>query len=111
MTITFECTKSTFEQIKKQFNKLVDVIKIVELCEHEAVFRELVLVKLILNKKNKDDILDIVNIYRGNIINYNKKSIIIELTGDTQKIDAFNELISAYEVKELVRTGFTGLLR
>lgn len=111
MTITFKCDLNTFEQIKKQFNKLVDVIKVIELSDSNSVFRELVLVKLTLNKKNKSEILDIVNIYRGNIINYTKKTIIIELTGDTQKIDAFNSLISTYEVRELVRTGFTGLLR
>jgi acetolactate synthase-1/3 small subunit len=57
------------------------------------------------------NLIDLVNIYRGKIIDLNKKSLIIELTGDQEKIDAFIELINTYEIKEMVRTGFTGLLR
>lgn len=111
MTIVFNGNKNTFEQVKKQFNKLVDVIKVVDLSEGDAVFRELILVKIAVTSSNKRDLIDIVDIYKGKIINLNKKYLIIELTGNKEKIDAFTELISSYEIKELVRTGFTGLLR
>lgn len=111
MTIVFNGSKNTFEQVKKQFNKLVDVIKVVDLSEGDAVFRELILVKIAVTSTNKRDLIDIVDIYKGKIINLNKKYLIIELTGNKEKIDAFTELISSYEIKELVRTGFTGLLR
>ncbi|MGM0378874.1 MAG: acetolactate synthase small subunit [Bacillota bacterium] len=111
MTITFKCNKETFEQIIKQFNKLIDVIKVIELPQSKSIYRELILIKIKINKENRSDILDIVNIYKGKILNFTKKNVIIELTGNKDKIDAFNSLIKTYEIKELVRTGFTGLLK
>jgi len=111
MTIVFNGDEQTFEQVKKQFNKLIDVIKIIDLSAEPAVFRELILVKVAVTSSNRSELVDLVNIYRGNIIDYNKKSLIIELTGDQEKIDAFIELITTFEIKEMVRTGFTGLLR
>lgn len=111
MTIVFNGDEQSFEQVKKQFHKLIDVIKIVDLSAEPAVFRELILIKVAVTTSNKRDLIDLVNIYRGKIIDLNKKSLIIELTGDQEKIDAFIDLIKTYEIKELVRTGFTGLLR
>ena len=111
MTITFNCNKKTFEQIIKQFNKLIDVIKVIEMPQNKSIYRELILIKIKINKESRSDILDIVNIYKGKILNFTKKNVIIELTGNKDKIDAFNSLIKSYEIKELVRTGFTGLLK
>jgi len=111
MTIVFNGDEQTFEQVKKQFNKLIDVIKIIDLSAEPAVFRELILVKVALTTTNRRDLVDLVTIYRGNIIDFSKKSLIIELTGNQEKLDAFIELIKTFEIKELVRTGFTGLLR
>jgi acetolactate synthase-1/3 small subunit len=111
MTIVFNGNKSTLEQVKKQFNKLIDVIKVIDLYEKASVFRELVLVKIAITANNKHDLIDITNTFRGNIIDYNKKSIIIEMIGNKDKIDAFISLISSYEIKEIVRTGSVGLIR
>jgi acetolactate synthase-1/3 small subunit len=111
MTIVFNGDKSTLEQVKKQFNKLIDVIKVIDLSEKASVFRELVLIKIAITTNNKHDLIDITNTFRGNIIDYNKKSIIIEMTGKKDKIDAFISLISSYEIKEIVRTGSIGLIR
>lgn len=111
MTVVFNGDEQTFEQVKKQFNKLIDVIKIIDLSAEPAVFRELILVKVAVTSTNKRDLIDLINVYRGNIIDFNKKSLIVELTGEQEKIDAFIDLIKTYEIKELVRTGFTGLLR
>lgn len=111
MTVVFNGDEQTFEQVKKQFNKLIDVIKIIDLSAEPAVFRELILVKVAVTSTNRRDLIDLINVYRGNIIDFNKKSLIVELTGEQEKIDAFIDLIKTYEIKELVRTGFTGLLR
>ena len=111
MTVVFNGDEQTFDQVKKQFNKLIDVIKIIDLSAEPAVFRELILVKVAVTSTNKRDLIDLVNVYRGNIIDFNKKSLIVELTGEQEKIDAFIDVIKTYEIKELVRTGFTGLLR
>lgn len=111
MTIVFNGDEQTFEQVKKQFNKLVDVIKVIDLSDQPSVHRELLLVKVAITNGNKKDLIDLCNIYRGHIIDFSKKSLIIELTGDEKKMNAFVELIKTYEIKELVRTGYTGLLR
>jgi len=111
MTIVFNGDESTLEQVKKQLNKLIDVIKVIDLSNDISISRELVLIKVDTNSNNKRDIIDIVDTFRAKIISYNKKSIIIELTGDKPKIDAFTSVLSSYGVKELTRTGSVGLLR
>jgi acetolactate synthase-1/3 small subunit len=111
ITIVFNGDESTLEQVKKQLNKLIDVIKVVDLSKDFSIFRELILIKVDTNSTNKREIIDIVDTFRAKIISYNKKSIIIELAGDKAKIDAFTSLISVYGVKELTRTGSVGLIR
>lgn len=99
------------EQITKQLNKLIPVIKIVELKQPQAVFRELIILKI---KPEKDDlsyINDLVNIYRGCIIDISKETLTVELTGDTDKINAFLSIMDSYPTIELVRTGITGIQR
>ena len=111
MTIVFNGDERTLEQVKKQLNKLIDIIKVVDLSKDLSIFRELILIKVDTNSTNKREIIDIVDTFRAKIISYNKKSIIIELAGDKEKIDAFTSLISVYGVKELARTGSVGLIR
>lgn len=111
MTIVFNGDEQTFEQVKKQFNKLVDVIKVIDLSDQPSIHRELLLVKVAITNGNKKDLMDLCHIYRGRIVDLSKRSLIIELTGDEDKMNAFVELIKTYEIKELVRTGYTGLLR
>ncbi|MEA1974505.1 MAG: acetolactate synthase small subunit [Bacillota bacterium] len=111
MTIVFNGDEKTLEQVKKQLNKLIDIIKVVDLSKDLSIFRELILIKVNTNSTNKREIIDIVDTFRAKIISYNKNSMIIELAGDKAKIDAFTSLISVYGIKELTRTGSVGLIR
>ena len=111
ITITVTGDDYILEQITKQLNKLIPVIKVTELKPTQAVFRDLILVKI---KPQKDDlsyINDLVKVYRGNIIDFSKETITIELTGDSDKISAFLSVIDNYPIVELVRTGITGIQR
>ncbi len=99
------------EQINKQLNKLVEVIKVVELDTNKSVYRELALVKVTADMNTKSSITETVNIFRANIVDLNNKSMTIEITGDEEKISAFINLMKPYGIKETVRTGVTALER
>ncbi|MCQ1529904.1 acetolactate synthase small subunit [Lutispora saccharofermentans] len=111
MTIVVKDDDSMVEQINKQLNKLIDVIKVIELDEQKSVFRELALIKVSLNQNNRSVITETVNIFRGNVVDVDNKSIIVEVTGSHDKIIAFIELMKPYGIKEMVRTGLTALER
>ncbi len=110
MTIMITGDEQLLEQISKQLNKLIDVIKVTELSS-KSVCRELALIKLCYNIKNQSLIKEAVNIFRGNIVDIDSKSMIIEVTGTEDKITAFIDLVKPYGIKELVRSGVTGLER
>ena len=99
------------EQIRNQINKLVEVRKIIELENSDSVCRELVLVKVMADKKDKRDIIAIADVFRAKIVDVGPDSVIIELTGTQNKLDAFLNLLGDFEVIEMVRTGVTGLER
>lgn len=99
------------EQISKQLNKLIEVIKIIDLTDIPSVYRELSLVKVTAEASNKLIIMETVNTFRGNIVDMNEKSMMIEITGDEDKISAFIEVMKPYGIKEIVRTGLTALQR
>lgn len=111
MTIVVIGCQQMLEQINKQLNKLVDVIKIVELDNTKSVYRELALIKVSVNQGNRSMITETVNIFRGNIVDLDIKSMIIEITGDEEKVSAFIDLMKPYGIKEIVRTGLTALER
>ena len=108
MTVAVSGDNASLSQIKKQLNKLEDVVEIVELEPGKSVCRELVLVKV---RSDKDTRQDIMSIFRANIVDVSKGSMIIELTGATSKCEAFLGLLDGFEIIELVRTGLTGLVR
>lgn len=99
------------EQIKKQLNKLIDVMKIIELKPDESVYRELALVKVKCNDENRSAITSVTNIFRAKIIDVSVESVTVEITGDQNKIKAFIELMNPFGIKEIVRTGLTALER
>ncbi len=99
------------EQIEKQLAKLEDIVDIKELKDGESVNRELILVKLHALPEDRQTIIATANVFRAKIVDVGKSSMIIEMTGDWRKIDAFLDLMSAYEILELARTGITGLSR
>jgi acetolactate synthase-1/3 small subunit len=99
------------DQIEKQVAKLVDVREIKELEPAKSVYRELALIKVRASVQDRQGIVSLVDIFRANIIDVAPESIIIELTGDQSKIDAFLNLLEGHEIQELARTGIAGLTR
>ena len=111
MTIVADADEYTLEQIKKQLNKLVDVIKIIELKEDHAIYRELALIKIAATKENRAEIIEIANIFRAHIVDVASESVVIEATGDQGKISALSNMLEPYGIKEVIRTGLTALER
>ncbi len=111
MTIVVRGDDYILEQIKKQLNKLIDVIKIIELKPNQSVYRELALIKIRSEAAHRASIIEIVDIFRAKIIDVANESLTAEITGDEGKIAAFLELMEPYGIKEIVRTGLTALER
>ncbi len=111
MTVLAHGDDQILEQIHKQLNKLEDVIEIKELIQGESVTRELILVKISATDIDRQAILSIADIFRAKIVDVAVESLMIELTGNQNKVDAFLKLLEQYNIKELVRTGITGLAR
>ena len=111
MVITVKGDDKILEQVTKQLNKLVDVIKIKDITKN-AVQRELCLVKVnIPNEKARAEIMQYTNIFRAKIVDVTEETLIIELTGDMEKIDAFISLLKGYGIKKISRTGLTAMAR
>ena len=98
-------------QIEKQVRKLEDVREIKLLKDDEAVYRELIMVKVRADAKQRPEVLSIADIFRAKIVDVERESMMIELTGDQSKLEAFLNLLDGYEILELARTGITGLSR
>ncbi len=112
MTIVTSGTDAVIEQITKQLNKLVDVVKLRDLTEGRHLGRELMLVKVAaVNPDQKDDIKRLVDIFRGRIIDVTESTYTLEMTGSTEKVDAFLEALSQVELVEVVRSGILGIGR
>lgn len=111
MTIVAEADESTIKQITSQLDKLIDVKKVSVLLPEKAVKRELLIIKLKLSPSQRPEIESTCNIYKAKIIDLAPSSLIAELTGEPNKIDAFINVTSHYGIIELVRTGLTALER
>lgn len=111
MTIVTHGDEQMIEQITKQLNKLIEVVKVVDLNESRFVERELMLVKIRAIGKDRDEMLRLAEIYRGRVVDVTDKSYTIEVTGTTEKLDAFLETISKGLILETVRTGAAGIGR
>lgn len=111
MTIVTSGDDQIIEQITKQLNKLINVIKVVDFIEVEHVEREMVLVKVAPRKEDRIEVLKLVEIFRGRIVDSGPTTYTIEITGDESKINAFIELIKPFGIKEFVRTGKVAIAR
>jgi len=111
MTIVIDGTKTITEQVIKQLYKIVEVIKVTDLTHGDTVTRELALVKIKASTDNRSEIMQIVDIFRGKIVDVGHDSVMVEITGESKKIDSFLELVHSFGVKELARTGVTALNR
>lgn len=111
MTVAVTGDGIILDQIEKQICKLENVIAVKELTGDASVCRELILVKVLAAKEARPAINAIVEIFRAKIVDVASDSMMIELTGNQAKLNAFTKLLDGYEIKELVRTGITGLAR
>ena len=111
MTIVVNGDDYIVEQVTKQLNKLIDVIKVKKLNPKEAVERELALIKVNANSQTRSDIIQITEIFRANIVDVSKETLTIEISGDEDKIEALIELLKQYGIREVVRTGLIAIER
>jgi acetolactate synthase-1/3 small subunit len=111
ITMVVTADDQTLEQIKKQLNKLINVIKVTELKKEESIARELVFIKVKADGRTRSNIVEISNLFRAHVIDVSKDSLILQITGGPQKIKAFMNMIEPYGIIEFVRSGITGLQR
>lgn len=111
MTVVCSGDALILEQITKQLAKLVDVQDIKVLEPDESVSRELVLVKVAAKPEQRQGIISVADIFRAKVVDVSKDSLVVEMTGSKNKLEAFIDLMDAYEILELARTGITGLSR
>ncbi|MDR2437668.1 MAG: acetolactate synthase small subunit [Endomicrobium sp.] len=112
MTIVVKGNESILEQVTKQLNKLVDVIKVNDFKDIEYIERELALIKVnAVNKISRDEIIRLAGVFRSRIIDISPESLIVEISGDANKINAFMRAILPYGVKETCKTGVSILCR
>jgi acetolactate synthase-1/3 small subunit len=111
MTIVTRGDDQIIEQVLKQLNKLIPVIKVVDLIEKDYVEREMVLIKVSATPQTREEILRIVDIFRGKVIDVGAKTYTIEITGDEKKINAILTLLKPLGIKEMVRTGQVAMIR
>ena len=111
ITVVTSGDELILEQIEKQLRKLVDVRSIKKLQDEDSVYRELMLVKVRANSKQRSEVVSVADIFRAKIVDVEQDSLMIELTGNQSKLEAFLNLLDGYEILELARTGITGLAR
>ena len=111
MTIVVGVEDSPLEQVTKQLNKLVEVIKIVELVERESVERELLLVKVRADADSRGQVLDAVQLFRAKVVDVAPDAVTIEATGTTDKLDALIRVLEPFGIKELVQSGLVAVGR
>ncbi len=111
MTIVTRGNEAIIEQITKQLNKLIDVVKLLDLSEGPHIERELMLIKLNTDGEYRNEAQRLADIFRGNIIDVTPSSYVIEMTGDSDKLDAFVRAVDNERIVEVVRTGPSGISR
>jgi acetolactate synthase-1/3 small subunit len=111
MTIVVHGDDSVLEQVKKQLNKLVEVIKVSDLASEDAVERELALFKVAADESSRAEIMQITDIFRARIVDVGPKSVTVEVTGNEEKILAIENLLQKFGIKEMVRTGKIAIAR
>ena len=111
MTITVHGDEDILEQVIKQLSKLINVIHVSEIEPGEAVERELAMIKVNADKDSRSEIMQIVNIFRAKIVDVSARSMIIEVTGDEEKIEAIVALLRQFGIKEMARTGKVSMVR
>lgn len=111
MTIVTRGNDQILEQITKQLNKLINVIKVVDFMDGDHVDREIALIKVNVKDDNRSELLSIIDIFRGKVVDVSSQSYIIEITGDENKIAAIIDLVKPMGIKDVVRTGKVAMMR
>ena len=111
MTIVVDGTPTMVEQVRKQLDKLVDVIKVSDITGEGTIIRELALIKVKVVPATRSEIMQIVDIFRANILDVASDSVTIEVTGDEQKIDSLYNLLCNFGIKEVTKTGRVAMTR
>ncbi len=111
MTIVVKGDDRILEQVEKQLNKLVDVIKVMDFQETKHIERDLAMVKVSADKNNRSEILQITDIFRAKIIDVADESVIVEITGDEEKVEALITMLTPFGIKEVCRTGIIAMAR
>jgi len=111
MTIVVGGANTMVEQVRKQLDKVVDVVKIIELSGDETIARELALIKVKSTPATRSEIMQIVDIFRANIVDVSADAVTVEATGDEDKISSLFNLLSGFGIKEMARTGRLAMTR
>ncbi len=111
MTIVVNGSASTLEQVRKQLNKVVDVVKVVDVSGDNITVRELALIKVRATSTTRSEIIEIADIFRASIVDVGSDSLTIEITGDEDKVDSLLSLLRAFGIREMARTGRIAMLR
>ncbi len=111
MTIVVEVEDFPLEQVTKQLNKLVNVIKIVEQDEAQSVSRELALIKVRTDASTRSQVIEAVNLFRAKVVDVSTESLTIEATGTQEKLEAFLRVLEPYGIREIVQSGIVSLSR
>lgn len=111
MTIVVEGDEASLEQIRKQIHKLIEVIKVYDYTQDAVVARELALIKINAEARNRNEIMQIVDIFRAKIVDVSDRTFVIEVTGGEEKVNAIEQLLRPFGIKEMVRTGKIVLTR
>ncbi|TFG45571.1 MAG: acetolactate synthase small subunit [Dehalococcoidia bacterium] len=111
MTIVAEGTTTQVEQIRKQVEKIIDVIRVQDITSQDIVTRELALIKVKSTAANRSEIMQIVDIFRAKIVDVSAGSVMVEATGDEEKVDSLYNLLKPFGIKEMTRTGRIAMTR
>ncbi len=111
MTFVVDGTTTTVEQVRKQLDKVIEVVKVSDITGDDLIARELALVKVKATSSTRSEIIEIVDIFRANIVDVAPDSVTIEVTGDEEKIGSLLNLLSSFGIKEIARTGRIAMTR
>jgi acetolactate synthase I/III small subunit len=111
MTIVVEGDEAVLEQVRKQLGKVIDVLKVSDYSGRDIVQRDLALVKINAPPQKRQEIVSLIEIFRGNVVDISSTDMVVELSGPEAKVDAFVEVVRPYGIRELVRTGLVALAR
>ena len=111
MTIVVDGASTSVEQVRKQLDKLIETVRVTDITSDNIVVRELALLKVKADSSNRSEIIQIVDIFRANIVDVSTDSVLVEVTGDEHKLNSLMKLLSTFGIKEICRTGLIAMTR